>query len=55
PPTIHNLPNSTSVLESTTTAKLLYTLSVTDPTDTVSCTLSTSGVPFNVRQVSGTT
>ncbi|KAL3853880.1 hypothetical protein ACJMK2_013179 [Sinanodonta woodiana] len=54
PPTIHNLPNSTSISESIKMAKLLYTLSVTDPSDPVSCTLSTSGVPFNVRQVSGT-
>ncbi|KAK3589768.1 hypothetical protein CHS0354_021098 [Potamilus streckersoni] len=55
PPTIHNLQNSTSISEGITTAKLLYTLSVTDPTDQVLCILSNSSVPFNVRQVSGTT
>ncbi|KAK3581875.1 hypothetical protein CHS0354_000290 [Potamilus streckersoni] len=55
PPTIHNLDNSTSISENTQVATLLYTLSVTDPTDTVSCSLLTASVPFTVRQISGST
>ncbi|KAK3581873.1 hypothetical protein CHS0354_000289 [Potamilus streckersoni] len=55
PPTIHNLDNSTSITENTQAATLLYTLSVTDPTDTVSCSLLTASVPFTVRQISGST
>ncbi|KAL3855401.1 hypothetical protein ACJMK2_014612 [Sinanodonta woodiana] len=55
PPTIHNLPNSTSLSEDTYVSTLLYRLSVTDPTDTVSCSLNTAGTPFSVRQISGST
>ncbi|KAK3611794.1 hypothetical protein CHS0354_014146 [Potamilus streckersoni] len=54
-PTIHNLPNSTSLSENTYVSTLLYKLSVTDPTDTVSCSLATTGTPFSVRQISGST
>ncbi|KAL3861471.1 hypothetical protein ACJMK2_007505 [Sinanodonta woodiana] len=55
PPTIHNLDNSTSISENTQVATLLYTLSVTDPTDVVSCSLLTASVPFTVRQIAGST
>ncbi|CAC5398925.1 unnamed protein product [Mytilus coruscus] len=50
PPTIVNLPMSCEILESITTESLLYTVSVTDPTnDTVTCTLTTVTTMFYLQ------
>ncbi|KAL3857781.1 hypothetical protein ACJMK2_012417 [Sinanodonta woodiana] len=55
PPVINNLPSSAELSEDSTTETLLYTINATDanPTDTVTCSLATSGVPFLVRQKAG--
>ncbi|XP_076076457.1 protocadherin Fat 1-like [Mytilus galloprovincialis] len=50
PPTIVNLPMSSEILESITAESLLYTVSVTDPTnDTVTCTLTTATTMFYLQ------
>ncbi|KAL3872815.1 hypothetical protein ACJMK2_036014 [Sinanodonta woodiana] len=58
PPTIHNLEATVEVLENQMTELLLYTLSVTDPSDPVTCSVSStspSPAPFSVRLKPGLT
>ncbi|KAL3856367.1 hypothetical protein ACJMK2_011135 [Sinanodonta woodiana] len=54
PPTINNLPATTDLSEDVVTEKLLYSINVTDPTDTVTCSLVTTSDPFLVRLKNGT-
>ena len=50
PPTIINLPMSCEIPEDTLTATLLYTVSVTDPTnDTVTCSITTVTSVFYIQ------
>ncbi|KAL3853241.1 hypothetical protein ACJMK2_016797, partial [Sinanodonta woodiana] len=49
PPTIHNFEATVEVLENQVTEQLLYTLSVTDPSDPFTCGISStspSPAPF---------
>ncbi|KAK3591629.1 hypothetical protein CHS0354_013813 [Potamilus streckersoni] len=58
PPTIHNLEATVEVLENQMTELLLYTLSVTDPSDPVTCGVSSTiprPAPFSVRMKPGLT
>ncbi|KAL3847207.1 hypothetical protein ACJMK2_018129 [Sinanodonta woodiana] len=58
PPTIHNLEGTVEVLENQMTELLLYTLSVTDPSDPFTCGISStspSPAPFSVRLKPGLT
>ncbi|KAL3874378.1 hypothetical protein ACJMK2_037404 [Sinanodonta woodiana] len=58
PPTIHNLEATVEVLENQVTELLLYTLSVTDPSDPFTCGISStspSPAPFSVRLKPGLT
>ncbi|KAL3874390.1 hypothetical protein ACJMK2_037416, partial [Sinanodonta woodiana] len=58
PPTIHNLEATVEVLENQMTELLLYTLSVTDPSDPFTCGVSStspSPAPFSVRLKPGLT
>ncbi|CAC5396996.1 FAT4 [Mytilus coruscus] len=53
PPTIVNLPMSSDIPESITTESLLYTISVTDPTnDTVTCVITTATSVFYLQTTS---
>ena len=50
PPTIVNLPMSCEISEDTVTETLLYTVSVTDPTnDTVTCSITTVTTMFYLQ------
>ncbi|KAL3874373.1 hypothetical protein ACJMK2_037399, partial [Sinanodonta woodiana] len=58
PPTIHNLEATVEVLENQVTERLLYTLSVTDPSDPFTCSISStspSPAPFSIRLKPGFT
>ncbi|KAL3874383.1 hypothetical protein ACJMK2_037409, partial [Sinanodonta woodiana] len=58
PPTIHNLEATVEVLENQMTELLLYTLSVTDPSDPFTCGISSTSpslAPFSVRLKPGLT
>ena len=46
--------NSISISEDKTLRELLHTLLVTD-TDPITCTLITTGVPFEITKISGST
>ncbi|KAK3597662.1 hypothetical protein CHS0354_040033 [Potamilus streckersoni] len=52
-PVIHNLPASTTIIETTYNETLLLTINVTDTSTNITCSLST-GVPFVVKQIQNT-
>ncbi|KAK3581876.1 hypothetical protein CHS0354_000291, partial [Potamilus streckersoni] len=55
-PVVYSLPATYDLSEDTTAETLLHTINVTDPQGTtVTCSLGTSGVPFLVKYISGTT
>ncbi|KAK3576699.1 hypothetical protein CHS0354_024311 [Potamilus streckersoni] len=54
PPTIHNLPATTDLSEDVITESLIYSINVSDPTETVTCSLATTNVSFLVKLKNGT-
>lgn len=56
PPTINNLPATTSLLEDHNLEQLLHTLNATDPeNETVTCSISDPvSSPFFIKPISGT-
>ncbi|KAL3873981.1 hypothetical protein ACJMK2_037055, partial [Sinanodonta woodiana] len=48
---ITNLPSTQNISETTTVGTLLYQINTTTTTPTVNCSLLTTNVPFQVKQI----
>ncbi|KAL3873979.1 hypothetical protein ACJMK2_037053, partial [Sinanodonta woodiana] len=53
-PVIQNLPASKAIIETTYNETLLHTINVTDTSTSITCSLTTTGVPFLVKQIPST-